>query len=146
MADQENSAPAYAGDVGPLEAWDILESEQSAVLVDCRTDAEWSYVGVTDLSSLGKEAANISWKIFPAMALNPGFVARVKAGCPDPGAAVLFLCRSGVRSIAAATALAAEGYTRCYNVAEGFEGDADEHKHRGGPGGWRHRGLPWIQG
>jgi rhodanese-related sulfurtransferase len=56
------------------------------------------------------------------------------------------LCRSGHRSDSAARAATAAGYTRAFNVLEGFEGNKDAEGHRGSLGGWRKAGLPWVQG
>lgn len=136
----------YAGDVTPQEAWDMLEKDQDAVLVDVRTNAEWSYVGVTNLSALDKETHYIAWKIFPSMDVNPDFVTDVRAIAPNKNAPVLSICRSGVRSIASSRALTEAGYSKAYNVLEGFEGDPDKAEHRGATGGWKVRGLPWRQG
>ncbi len=139
-------ADGYAGDVTPEEAWEILSTEDNAVLIDCRTTAEWSYVGNTDLSSLGKSPVNIEWKVFPAMEVNPDFEELVSDAAPGKDAKLLFLCRSGVRSIAAAQAATALGYSEAYNILEGFEGDKNDDGHRGYVGGWKVRGLPWSQG
>ena len=79
------------------------------------------------------------------MSRNPHFEEAVKEAVPSEDAPILFLCRSGVRSVAAATAMATLGYARCYNVTEGFEGDCSEAGHRGTVGGWKVRGLPWVQ-
>ena len=136
----------YAGDVTPEEAWDILQIDKSSVLIDCRTDAEWSYVGQADLSALGKEQLCIAWKNFPTLEINPAFAEEIAAACPDKQIKVLIMCRSGVRSIDAAIAATVAGYTQAYNVLEGFEGDKDASGHRGNTGGWKHRGLPWKQG
>lgn len=135
----------YAGDLSPQDAWELLKSDPACRLVDCRTQAEWSYVGVPDLKSIGKECAFVEWISFPAGGQNPNFVAEVRVVQTLPASPVLFLCRSGVRSIAAATAMTQAGYSACYNVLEGFEGDKDGNKHRGCTGGWKHHGLPWIQ-
>ena len=135
----------YAGDISPAEAWTLLEKEPDAVLIDVRTRPEWSYVGVPDLGSIGKEAVLLSWQVFPQMAVNPDFVSQLSRAVPSQGQALVFLCRSGARSRAAAQAMTAAGYTRCYNVATGFEGGADEHHHRGMVAGWKADGLPWVQ-
>jgi len=132
----------YAGDLSPREAWDLLAQEAQAVLVDVRTQPEWAFVGVPDLGVLGREAMFVSWQDYPSMAHNAGF-AEALAALPKDGP-VLFLCRSGARSRAAAIAMTALGHTRCYNVAEGFEGDLDAEGHRG-RGGWKTAGLPWRQ-
>ena len=142
----EHDARNYAGDVTPEEAWDLLKTDKSAVLIDCRTDAEWSYVGQTDLSGLGKEQLGIAWKKFPALEINPTFAEEIEAACPDKQTKLLIMCRSGVRSIDAAIAATEAGYARAYNILEGFEGDNDAGGHRGNTGGWKHRGLPWKQG
>ena len=141
-----DDASDYAGDVTPEEAWDILKTDKSAVLIDCRTDAEWSYVGQTDLSSLHKEQLGISWKNFPTMEINPAFAEEIVAACPDKQTKLLMMCRSGVRSIDAAIAATEAGYARAYNILEGFEGEKDSCGQRGNTGGWKHRGLPWKQG
>jgi rhodanese-related sulfurtransferase len=136
---------AYAGDLRPTEAWEILRSESAAQLIDVRTQPEWSFVGVPDLHSIGKQAARLSWQVYPAMQVNSGFVDAVVKLAPQPDTPLLFICRSGARSAAAAAALAAHGYKRCYNVAEGFEGPHDGDGHRGRAGGWKAAGLPWTQ-
>ncbi len=136
----------YAGDIVPSEAWRILEQDPKAVLVDVRTDAEWAYVGLPDLSALGKRILCVSWQVFPAMAVNPDFAEEVASQGVAKDQPLLFICRSGVRSRHAAVALTALGYERCYNVAQGFEGDCDEGRHRGTVGGWKAAGLPWVQG
>ena len=142
----EDGARRYAGDVTPEEAWDILKTDKSAVLIDCRTDAEWSYVGQTDLSGLRKEPLNIAWKDFPTLEINPAFAEEIAAACPDKQTKLLIMCRSGLRSIDAAIAATEAGYGRAYNILEGFEGEKDANGHRGNTGGWKHRGLPWKQG
>jgi rhodanese-related sulfurtransferase len=136
---------AYAGDVTVLKAWEILKNTPESVLVDVRTNAEWAYVGVPDLSSLNKKVATVSWIEFPSMTPNPHFLEAVKDCQPDPHAPTLFLCRSGVRSIAAAIAATNAGFTACYNILAGFEGDMDSHRHRGTISGWKFENLDWIQ-
>lgn len=135
----------YAGDVSPDKAWQGLAAEGDAVLIDVRTRPEWQFVGVPDLSRLGKRLAAVSWQVYPAMERNPQFEADVGSVVPSPDTAVYFLCRSGVRSRAAAIAMTAAGYARCYNVAGGFEGGHDEARHRGAREGWKATGLPWVQ-
>lgn len=135
----------YAGDISPQTAWEILTDDPDAVLIDVRTDAEWKYVGVPDLSTLGKNPLLLSWKIFPEMEVNPNFAEQVSAAGVGQDHTVVLICRSGQRSAAAAEALTAAGFRRCYNIAEGFEGDKDTSGHRGRTDGWKVRGLPWIQ-
>ncbi len=140
MSDQ-----GYAGDINPSETWQILEDEPESVLVDVRTDAEWTYVGLPDLGGLGKQTVCVAWQTFPRMQLNPDFLAELEAKGVGREQTVLLICRSGVRSRHAAVALTRAGYRCCYNVAEGFEGDRDGAHHRGRQGGWKARGLPWVQ-
>ena len=139
-------AADYAGDKSPKETWDALAKDPKAQLVDVRSDAEFTWVGVPDLAKLGKKPVCIPWKFYaPKAAPNEKFVDQVKASLPDTDAPIFFICRSGGRSRDAAKAMTAAGYKRCYNVATGFEGDLDAGKHRGSTGGWRHDGLPWAQ-
>lgn len=139
------------GQLDPVDAWNRLGGDSSAALIDVRTRAEWGFVGVPDLSELGQTLFQIEWATFPDMSINPRFVAEVleqTAGLNPT--AYLFLCRSGVRSLRAAEAVAqhlptAGKSAACFNVAEGFEGDLDEQGHRGGHNGWKARGLAWRQ-
>lgn len=135
----------YSGDISVEETWRRLGDETSAVLVDVRTAAEWNFVGAPDLSGIGKQIIRVSWQTLPKMEQNPAFVEEVRAQASDTDASLLFLCRSGVRSQAAAIAMTAAGYSQCFNVAGGFEGDLDGDRHRGVTGGWKAAGLPWSQ-
>ncbi|MBT6094080.1 MAG: rhodanese-like domain-containing protein [Rhodospirillaceae bacterium] len=137
---------AYSGDLSPQQTWETLQSASNALLVDVRTDAEFSYVGVPDLAELGAEPKFVNWIVFPTGNANPDFLTQLNAAAPDTDAKVMFLCRSGVRSRFAAAAATQAGYTDCYNILEGFEGDKDTAGHRGTIGGWKVAGLPWKQG
>jgi rhodanese-related sulfurtransferase len=139
------AAAAYAGDVSAKEAWSKLASDSRAVLVDVRSDAEWTFVGLPDLSSLGKRPVLVPLQVFPGMKPNPNFAAEVAQAIAAKDAPVYFICRSGGRSRTAAVALTALGYSQCFNVAGGFEGDLDGERHRGQVGGWKAVGLPWVQ-
>jgi len=134
--DDIRPAEGYAGDVTPETAARWLASGE-AVMVDVRTDAEREWVGFVP------GAVPLAWKQWPGMAMNPGFDDGLKAAVPA-GQKVVLLCRSGVRSIAAAKR-AAELGLQAYNILEGFEGDPDQEAHRGRRGGWRFHGLPWRQ-
>lgn len=136
---------AYAGDLNPRESWEVLENDANAVLVDVRTDAEFAFVGFPDLTGLGKETKFASWILFPSEEVNPAFIEQLAVVAPDRNAQILFLCRSGVRSRFAAAAGSKTGYSRCYNILEGFEGDMNSTGHRGTIGGWKVAGLPWTQ-
>jgi rhodanese-related sulfurtransferase len=135
---------SYAGDITPEEAWRILSDNPDAVLVDCRTDAEWKFVGVPDVSSLGREAVFVEWNRTDG-SRNERFVDDlIEAGVQPGERPVIFLCRSGNRSIPAAEAATAAGIAPSYNMLDGFEGNLDGDRHRGGTG-WRAVGLPWVQ-
>ncbi len=135
---------SYAGDITPEEAWKLLSESPKAVLVDCRTEAEWRFVGVADTSSLGRDVVYVEWNRTDGTH-NDGFVDDLVASGVAPGERdVVFLCRSGNRSIGAAEAATAAGIAPSYNVLDGFEGNLDEFKHRGGTG-WKAVGLPWKQ-
>lgn len=133
---------SYAGDITVQTAFDWWQSGE-AVLVDVRTDAEREYVGFVP------GAVNVAWKQWPGMAMNPEFDAQILAAAQSPKSPngrqkVLLLCRSGVRSVAAAKR-ATELGLEAYNLLQGFEGDLDAEGHRGQLGGWRQAGLPWRQ-
>ncbi|MDL9938583.1 rhodanese-like domain-containing protein [Gordonia sp. ABSL1-1] len=134
----------YAGDLTPRQAWEKLENDPAVVLVDCRTQAEWSFVGVPDLEVLGKRTIFVEWTTFPSGQPNAAFVDQLReAGITDDNE-VVFICRSGHRSIGAAQAATADGVRAAYNVLDGFEGALDENDHRGRTG-WRAENLPWRQ-
>ena len=129
-------ASGYAGDITVSLAWQWVQSGE-AVLVDVRTDAEREWVGYVP------GAIGLAWKQWPGMAMNAGFDEELKAVVPA-GKKVALLCRSGVRSVAAARRATELGF-EAYNILEGFEGDADAQGQRGHRGGWRLQGLPWQQ-
>jgi glyoxylase-like metal-dependent hydrolase (beta-lactamase superfamily II)/rhodanese-related sulfurtransferase len=127
---------AYAGDVSAPLAWQWVQAGE-AVLVDVRTDAEREWVGFVP------GAVPVAWKQWPGMALNPAFDDQIRAAGAG-GKKLVLMCRSGVRSIAAAKR-ATELGLEAYNILEGFEGDPDTSAQRGRLGGWRRHGLPWRQ-
>ena len=127
----------YAGGVPPQLAWELVQSGQ-AVLVDVRTAEERKFVGHVPGS------VHVPWATGTAMTRNPRFVRELEAKT-GKDAVVLLLCRSGKRSDLAADVAAKAGFTRAFNVLEGFEGEIDEQQHRGGLGGWRSHNLPWVQ-
>lgn len=140
----------HVGEVDPGTAWRILSEEESARLIDVRTSAEWGFVGVPELAELGLTTIFVEWSSFPGMSANPSFAAEVEEAVGEKPGKLLFICRSGARSLRAAYAVAGH-YARkgteviCLNVAEGFEGDLDASGHRGGHNGWKARGLAWRQ-
>jgi rhodanese-related sulfurtransferase len=144
----------YAGDVTPEQAWAMVSGDERAVLVDVRTAAEWTYVGVPEPSPAGSPLVTVEWKRYPDGAVNPSFVDELRVALSavdgdtrageEHDRPLVFLCRSGVRSVAAARAATAAGLGPCFNVLDGFEGQLGDDGHRGG-GGWRAAGLPWSQ-
>jgi rhodanese-related sulfurtransferase len=137
--------PNMVENAAPQKAWEALVSQKQAQLVDVRTDAEWNYVGVPDLSEAGKQAVLIPWQIFPTMQVNGAFIDQMKQAGLTPDDTIYFLCRSGVRSVAAANAALAAGFPKAINVLDGFEGPPDGDAHRGNVAGWKAAGLPWQQ-
>ena len=129
-------AHGYAGDIPPALAWQWVQAG-NAVLVDVRTDAERAWVGQVPGANV------VAWKQWPQMLMNPDFDTQLQAVVPS-GSKVLLLCRSGVRSVAAAQR-ATELGLQAYSILEGFEGDLDGNGQRGKLDGWRYRGLPWQQ-
>jgi rhodanese-related sulfurtransferase len=138
-------ASGYTGDVAPQTAFKILSENKGAVLVDVRTRPEWNYVGLPELSSIGKKPALLEWQVFPSMQPNPDFVTALSGAVADKATPLLFLCRSGARSAAAAKAMTVAGYSTCLNISDGFEGPLDAQAKRGSAGGWKAAGLPWRQ-
>jgi len=136
--DTPKRADGYAGDVTPELAWHWVEAGE-ALLVDVRSNAEREWVGFV------ANAAVVAWKQWPGMTMNPDFDTEIRVVAEQAGGKPLvLLCRSGVRSVAAAKRATELGLT-AYNILEGFEGDPDAAAHRGQRGGWRFRGLPWRQ-
>jgi len=129
----------YEGAVTPREAHELLQLAPGARLIDVRTKAEWDWVGRVP------GAIEIEWQDYPAKQLNPHFIQTLRHSVTTESV-LIFLCRSGQRSSAAAKAATEAGFPDCYNVLEGFEGNKDANGQRNRSGGWRHAGLPWNQG
>jgi rhodanese-related sulfurtransferase len=129
----------YEGTLFPDEAYELLQSAPGAKLVDVRSRAELDWVGRIP------DAVEIEWASYPGMSLNPNFLAALGQQV-DKESLVLFICRTGVRSNAAAVAATSAGFIDCYNVLEGFQGEKDTEGHRNSTGGWCAAGLPWVQG
>ncbi|NDU85420.1 MAG: rhodanese-like domain-containing protein [Ferrovum sp.] len=128
----------YEGALLPAEAFEVLSQTSSALLVDVRTQAEWDWVGFVPGS------VHVEWQHYPTGGLRDDFLENLQTHVPED-ALVLFMCRSGARSHAAAEAATRVGWNSCYNVLHGFEGDRDPQGHRGRLNGWRAAGLPWKQ-
>jgi rhodanese-related sulfurtransferase len=133
-------AEGYAGDLTPQQAWDLLAGDPAAVLVDVRTEGEWRAIGVPDVATLGKSPVFTEW-VRAGGRPNAGFLAELAAAGVTDGP-VVFLCRSGQRSIGAARLATSAGIGPSYNVLEGFEGGAGFDGVRDREG-WKVRGLPW---
>ena len=133
------------GNVSSQQAWEALSADENALLVDVRTTAEWSYVGVPDLGAIGKRATLIVWQDFPSGEINPNFAGELAKAAAAKDQPIYFLCRSGARSLAAARTAEAAGFSLAFNVADGFEGRPDAAGHRGNVDGWKASGLPWRQ-
>ena len=135
----------YEGEITADEAWTFLEEDPDAVLIDVRSVAEWVYVGLPDLSGLGRSVVCVQWRAWPNMDVNRDFVAHLQDEGVTRDQPLLLLCRSGVRSREAAIALTEAGFGPCYNISDGFEGDMDDARQRGKKNGWKVAGLPWVQ-
>jgi rhodanese-related sulfurtransferase len=122
----------------PLEAHQFLHQHPDAVLVDCRSEMEFLFVGHPT------GAHHVAWNDGPDWNINPHFVGQVRkiASMNRP---VVLICRSGQRSVDAGVALEQSGFTDVINVLEGFEGPLDEQHQRSRVSGWRKDGLPWEQ-
>lgn len=136
-----------AGDLTPAEAWQRLESDPAAILVDVRTRIELALTGGPDLAPLGREPLFVEW--MTQQGRNPEFLPELRrqlaARGAGPDTPLLFLCRTAGRSRMAAGELTEEGFRACYNISEGFEGGLDAQGHRNSVDGWKARGLPWRQ-
>jgi rhodanese-related sulfurtransferase len=146
----ENSSSIHIPDVSSKETWDRLQGNARAQLVDVRTRAEWTFVGLPDLAPIGKRILTLEWQTFPDSRVDPDFANRLTAALEAAGASkddeIFFICRSGGRSRMAAEVMAEAGFRQCRNVADGFEGPLDSERHRGQSGGWKAAGLAWVQG
>lgn len=131
------------------ETWSRLKMDRTSLLIDVRTRAEWTFVGVPDLSAVGKQVITIEWQSYPEGQVDPAFISRLQDVVEKVGQGkdtdLFFICRSGSRSRSAAEAMAGVGYRHCHNVADGFEGPLDTNRHRGQVAGWKASGLPWQQ-
>lgn len=134
-------------EITPPEAWEILQSQTGAVLIDVRTTMEYQYVGHP------MDSIHVPWKEAPDWEVNPDFVKLVREAISKrtgknegiESLAVMTICRSGKRSMDAAEALVKDGFQQVYNIEEGFEGDRDSKNQRNTINGWRFHNLPWEQ-
>lgn len=131
-------------EVTPQAAFETLAVAEGTALIDVRTSEEWQHVGVPDIAETGRPLWFIEWLGGSERVPNSEFLRQVmekaRGHLPER---MFFICRSGVRSAAAAQAVAALATqlgqrVQCTNVAEGFEGA----RAWGEESGWRRRGLP----
>jgi rhodanese-related sulfurtransferase len=127
----------YAGSIAPIDAWQLFSS-LAAIIIDIRSAEERLFVGYVP------GTLHAPWAYGVGMVPNPNFLRELEARV-SKDTVVLFLCRSGKRSAAAAAQATNAGWAHAFNIAEGFEGELDNARRRGQLGGWRHHGLPWIQ-
>lgn len=137
--------------IEPKDSWKMLKEKQNSVLIDVRTDAEFNFVGIPDLSDLDKNTLLIPWRKYPNMNIDQEFNTKLSKilerqfpNEENAGIDLLFICRSGARSQESADSMANLGY-KCHNVINGFEGDVDRNGHRGKINGWKADNLPWRQ-
>lgn len=128
---------AYAGALTPLEAYEVLQQNSAAILVDVRSKAELDLVGRVP------NAIHLEWASYPGMIANQNFAAQLQSAIPQD-ACVIFMCRTGGRSHNAANVAASLGYQQVFNMLEGFEGEANAFNQRTLINGWKHAGLPWT--
>jgi len=132
----------YLGEITPLEAFEYLV-QTGGMLVDVRTIPEWQFVGIPNIAGTKGQFAAISWKVYPEMSQNEAFAEQLAATGVSKDTPIFFMCRGGGRSSSAAQAMTALGYSACFNVATGFEGESNAEGHRGRTSGWQGLGLPW---
>lgn len=132
----------YAGDVTPVDAFGLLEESSDTVLIDVRTPAELSYVGMPDLAGIDKQVVALPWH--PRLT-GDQLAEQLAAAGVQTTDQLLFICRSGVRSVHAARLATQVGYARSHNVLYGFEGNLNTAGQRGRLEGWKVDGLPWRQ-
>ncbi|MET0048925.1 MAG: rhodanese-like domain-containing protein [Sedimenticola sp.] len=133
--------------LSPQQAWQLIQDDPRAVLVDIRSSMEYLFVGHA------KGSVHVPWIDEPDWTVNPHFVTDIRklllggAVCTvDDGCApVILICRSGKRSLEAGKALLDADFNRVFHVDEGFEGALDDDHHRSAINGWRFHGLPWEQ-
>ncbi len=132
-------------DIRPRDTWEALVQDPATILIDVRTDAEWNFVGLPDITATGKQLLLIPWQVYPSMQVNGAFAEQMRKAGLTAENRLYFICRSGVRSLAAGQAAQSMGFPHAFNVADGFEGPPDEEGHRGQLAGWKAEGLPWRQ-
>ena len=141
----ENHKNEYICGITSQECFSKLSKVYNSYLVDVRTTPEWKFIGVPDLSSINKNVIFISWHVYPKMKINSSFENRIDESNIKKNDKIFLICRSGKRSYDAAKFLSSVGYSYCFNVTDGFEGDKDDLNHRSTINGWKYNNLPWKQ-
>ncbi|MFM2112635.1 MAG: hypothetical protein RLZZ271_1295 [Pseudomonadota bacterium] len=130
--------------LSPRQAFDALQANPDAVMVDVRMEIETLYVGRP--AGLPRPVVHVSWYEYPAFETDPAaFAKQVADEVGGKDVPVFLICRSGQRTVDAAKALEAAGFADVTNILHGFEGSLDENFHRSTLNGWRFDGLPWEQ-
>ena len=135
----------YVPKLSSQECFKKLSLEVNSYLVDVRTKPEWFYIGVPNLESLQKKTVCVAWQIYPDMQINVNFESEILESDIKKQDSIFLICRSGQRSLDAAKFLTSRGFTNCYNVFDGFEGNLDYDHHRSTIEGWKYHNLPWRQ-
>lgn len=134
------------------EAYEMWQAEPENIKVlDVRTFEEYVLIGHAEM------AANVPLA-FPtynwdankgnySVVGNKAFIAHVQERF-NPDDTILAMCRSGGRSAIAVNALAKAGFTKVYNIIDGFEGDKVEDPESIYHGmrlrnGWKNA-VPWT--
>ena len=131
--------------INSRQCFEKLSKEAGSYLVDVRTKPEWLFVGVPDLQSLQKKTICVSWHVYPNMEINVNFESEILESGINKQDAIFLICRSGNRSFDAAEFLTTRGFSNCFNVKDGFEGEIGHNHQRSTINGWQYSKLPWKQ-
>ena len=126
----------YTGELTPDEAFQAVE-QGNMIIVDVRSSAE------LDLVWRVPDAIHVQWAFYPGMVQNTQFADELQEAV-KADKTLVFMCRTGGRSHNAAVVAKQLGYVNVYNMAQGFEGEANANKQRTLINGWKHAGLPWT--
>ena len=131
--------------INSIECFNTLSKISNSYLIDTRTKPEWEFIGAPDLSSLNKKTVFISWLIYPEMKINSLFENQIIKSNIKKNDKLFLICRSGNRSSDAVEFLTSRGFTNCFNVKDGFEGEIGPNHQRSTVNGWKYSKLPWKQ-
>jgi len=135
------------------EAYDMWQKDQQKIkIIDCRTPEEYAFIGHAPMATnVPSKFMTYAWdekKKEYAMKPNPNFVKEVKQRFAKDDT-ILVMCRSGQRSAPSVDLLAKAGFTKVYNITDGFEGDKIKDPQSPNHGkrmknGWKISNLPWT--